>query len=209
MKTEVLLREELCEWGAYITKLGLIGAAEGNLSVRLDESSMLITPAGKAKGSLRPEDMVVVNLDGTVIGPGKPSSEFALHLGAYQGRPDCDAVIHAHPLVATSFALVGWELPIGAMPEAAFVLGEVGMMPFVTPGTDAVRLAMLELAPTHKTVLMSNHGAVTLGKSLQSAAYRMETLERVAQMLWHARVLGKLSFVPEALTDKLVSRDLD
>lgn len=210
MLTELPAREELCEWGRYVSQKGLIGACEGNLSVRLSETTFVITPSGLNKAMMRPDQMVVMNLEGEVLGgTEKPSSEFRLHVGAYQARPECLAVCHAHPLTATSFGLVGMELPLNVMPEAAYILGRVGLMPFAMPGTDAVRLEMLRLAANCNTVIMANHGAVTLGKSLGSACYRMETLERIAEMIWKAKALGKLKTIPQGITERLLDRDLD
>lgn len=153
---------------------------------------------------MRPTDLIVIDPKGNPIGEGKPSSEIKLHLRMYAKRPDCMAVIHAHPLTATAFALAGEDIPDDLLPEAAFVLGSVATAPFGTPGTDEVPDRIEPLLDDHKTFLMENHGAVVMGKDLYDAYVRMETLERISRILLMARLIGTPKPMPSAMFDRVL-----
>jgi L-fuculose-phosphate aldolase len=184
------LRQEMCRIGALLWERGLIGAAEGNLSARLADGTLLCTPSGLSKGHLRAEDLVVISLEGHPLNGGLPSSEIRLHLGIYRERPDCQAVIHAHPPTATGFSVAEVPFPNDVLPESAVVLGPVVTVPFAMPGTDEVPDSLAPHLPNGKTFLLGHHGAVALGRDLQDAFNRMETLERVARILLTAHALG-------------------
>jgi L-fuculose-phosphate aldolase len=206
---ELVLRAGLCEVGRRLWQRGLIGAAEGNLSCRLSPRQLLSTPSGASKGHLRPADLVVVDLQGRPVGDGPaPSSEIKLHLRCYQKRPDCQAVVHAHPPVATAFTLAGEDIPDNVLPESGMVLGSVVTVPFGYPGTDEVPDQLEPFLEDHKTFLLSHHGAVTLGKDIYDAYNRMETLERVATALMYARLMGGVRPMPEPAFDRLLAESL-
>lgn len=191
MKIEAAARDALVQAGARLASLGLIVAAEGNLSVRLGGDLFLTTPSGLAKGNLGVADLVVVDLDGAPrSGRFRPSSEWPLHREVYRRRPDVSAVCHAHPPHALAFACARRPLP-ALMPEAVIVLGgEVPVTPYATPGTEDVARAVGDVASAHDAFLLANHGAVTLGRTVREALHRMETLERVAQVALLADRLG-------------------
>lgn len=182
---------------------GLICAAEGNLSIRISPLRILATPAGVSKGHLKPADLVLVDRKGQPVEGGTPSTELKLHLRIYDRRPDCHAIVHAHPAIATGFALAGEEIPDDLMPESATVLGSVAVVPFATPGTEELPDAIEPLLEDHKTFLLSHHGAVTLGRDIQDAYDRMETLERVARIYLTARLLGGAKPMPEGAFVKM------
>lgn len=201
---ELRLRAEMCDIGRRLWLRDLVGGLEGNLSVRLSPQRILCTPTGLCKGHLRPSDLVIIDLKGNPIGEGKPSSEIKLHLRMYAKRPDCMAVIHAHPPTATAFALAGEEIPDDLLPEAAHVLGSVATAPFGMPGTDEVPDRLEPLLADHKTILMENHGAVVMGKDLFDAFCRMETLERVSRIILISRLLGKPKPMPPEMFDHVL-----
>lgn len=196
VRDETTLRKQLCEVGRRLYERGLVGATEGNLSVRLDENRILCTPSGVSKGSLEPHQCIVIDSEGQPTDGGLPSSEIKMHLRIYARRPDCQAVVHAHPPTATGFALAGETIPDDLLPEAALVLGSVALVPFAMPGTDEVPDAIEPFLAVHKTFLLSNHGAVVMGKDLKDAFNRMETLERIAQIVLNARRLGAPQRMP-------------
>lgn len=197
VKSETELRVEMAEVGSLLWQRGLVGATEGNVSCRLGNHAILCTPSGKSKGHLKPDDMVVIDLDGTPLRRGTPSSEIRLHLRFYRRRPECQAVVHAHPPVATSFALAHREVPDNLLPEAVVILGPVALCPFGMPGTDALPDSIEDFIADHDSFLLSNHGAVTIGGDLMDAYWRMETLERVALVYLHAESLGGARPLPE------------
>lgn len=201
MADEAQLRQRMVETGAHLWRRGLVGAAEGNLSVRLSPDTILCTPSGVSKGSLRPEELVVTDLAGKPIGAGQPSSELRLHLRFYRERPDCGAVVHAHPPCATAFALAHRPIPDGLLPEAVVVLGSIKLCPFGMPGTEELPESLGESLQGHDCYLLANHGAVTVGRDLEEALFRMETLERVAVVYSQALCLGG----PVRLPDEVVA----
>lgn len=203
--TELQLRAGVCEVGRRLWIKGLVGGAEGNISVRLSPRQLLCTPSGVCKGFLRPDDLVVVDLKGNPVREGRASSEIGLHCAIYAGREDCQAVVHAHPPVATAFALAGEEIPDNVMPESAVVLGSVATVPFAMPGTPAVAEAIEPLLEDHKTFLLASHGAVVMGRDVYDAFNRMETLERVASAVLTARSLGGAKELPDEAFDHLQS----
>ncbi len=194
---ELQARAQMCEVGKRLWQKDLVGGAEGNLSLRLSSRQILCTPSGLSKGHLRPSDLVVIDNHGIPISEGKPSSEILLHLKILAGRKDCMAVIHAHPPIATAFALAGEDIPDNLLPESAFVLGSVATVPFGEPGTADLPNKIEPLLDDHKTFLLANHGAVVMGTDLMDALFRMETLERVARLILNARLLGEPKQMPE------------
>ena len=197
-------RAEMCEIGRRLWQRGLVGGAEGNLSLRLSTRQILCTPTGSSLGHLKPSDLVVIDNYGKPVGDGTPSSEIKLHVRILAKRPDCQAVIHAHPPTATAFALAGEDIPDNLMPEAAYVLGSVATVPFAMPGTNEVPDRIEPLLEDHKTFLMSHHGAVVMGKSLGDAYNRMETLERIAKVILTARQIDSPKPMPDAAFDTML-----
>lgn len=208
MVDEIELRAVLCETGRRLWQRGLVGASEGNLSVRLSQQRFLCTPSGASKGHLRPTDIVLVDQHGRTVCGGIPSSEIGLHVAMYAGRPDCNSVIHAHPPFATAFAVAGEEIPDNVMPEAAMVLGSVAQVPFALTGTTAVGKAIEPYIADHKSFLLANHGAAVMGLNLADAYNRMETLERVAEVLYRARRLGRVNPMPDDVFGELAPKTL-
>jgi L-fuculose-phosphate aldolase len=195
----------MCEVGRRLWLRGLVGGGEGNISVRLSPRQFLCTPTGVSKGHLRPADLVIIDSKGQPLNDKIPSSEIRLHLKIYKHRPDCQAVVHAHPPTATGFALAQEEIPDNLLPEAAWVLGSVALVPFSMPGTEEVPDNLEPFLEDHKTFLLANHGAATMGTDLYDALYRMETLERVANTILIARMIGTPKPMPHAALDTLMT----
>ncbi len=173
---------------------GLIAGPDGNVSVRMAEDRILVTPSGFSKADVEEEDLVVLSLGGARIeGTHEASSEVAMHLAAYRARPDIAAVVHAHPPVATGFAVAGLGLPGDVLPELALQVGEVPLVPYAVPGTAALPAAMAAWLPNHDAFLLANHGATTLGRTLAEAHQRMESVEHCASILLTARLLGRVN----------------
>lgn len=186
------LRKEMVSAGRLLWERNLVGATEGNLSCRFG-GHVLCTPSGLRKGHLDKDDLVVIDHAGHTMEATRhrPSSEIKLHLRLYKLCPEVQAVVHAHPLTATAFATCGLTVPTEHLPEAVVVLGPVALVPFGMPGTEALPDALEPFARSHKTFLLANHGAVAVGRTLTEAVHRMETLERVAQIMMACRQLGE------------------
>jgi L-fuculose-phosphate aldolase len=172
----------------------LIAGAEGNVSIRVDDDRVLITPAGITKADVRPDDLVEVTLAGVAVRRRqRASTEIAIHLRIYLRRPDVRAVVHAHPPAATGFAVAGESLMEGVLPEVIFSLGSVPLVPYSTPGTVALADRFDPYLAEHDAFLMANHGATTVGPTLVTAHQRMESLEQAARILLTARLLGRVN----------------
>lgn len=195
---EIELRAIMCDAGRRLWQKGHVVASEGNLSCRLSPQRLLFTPSGMSKGHLKPNDLVITDMHGSVIGKGKVSSEYLMHLEVYRQRPDCQAVVHAHPLHATALAIAGESIPDLLTPEAVDVLGSVALAPFAMPGTLEVPASIQPLLPDHRAILLSHHGALCLGKSIEDALFRMETLERCAELTFKVKQLGGIAKIPGA-----------
>ncbi len=171
---------------------GLIAGADGNVSVRLGRDRLLVTPRGLHKAELTARDLVEVSLYGSHRrGSRRATTELDLHLRAYRRHGDCGAVVHAHPPVATAFAVAGEPMPADVLPELILYLGDVPVAPYATTGTPALGDVVEPLLARHVAVLLANHGAVTWGPDLDTARIRMESLEHSARILLAARLLGR------------------
>ena len=188
----------MLEVGRRLWERSYISGASGNFSVRLDDDHILSTPAGRAKSRLTPEDLVVTDLEGTVVsGRLRPSSELRIHLAAYHLRPDVHAVVHAHPRTVVAHSLASVALVSTALPETVVALGPIPSVPYETPGSPALASMMEEALAEHNAIVMERHGAVTLGRTLLEAYDRMEALEHAAQTLYMARTMGPVEALPE------------
>jgi L-fuculose-phosphate aldolase len=191
-KREEGLAREICTVGRWMYERGFIVAAEGNLSVRLDEHRILTTPTCMNKGMLEPQDLVVADLEGRHLGGRrKASSELAMHLLFYRMRPDVNAICHAHPPTATGFATAGRGLDRALLPEVVVGLGQIPLVQYATPGTPELSSVLEPFAPHYDALLLANHGAVTCGPDLLTAFFRMETIEHSAKITLAAEMTGE------------------
>jgi len=192
--TDTDVRRDIVRVCRRLYERGLIAGPDGNVSVRISREHILITPRGFSKAEVEEHDLVLVTLDGTRIGGRhEASSEVAMHLAAYRAREDVGAVVHAHPPVATGFAVAGLGLSGNVLPELAVQVGEVPFVPYATPGTEALPDAMAPWLPNYDAFLLANHGATTLGRTLTEAHQRMECIEQSANILLTARLLGRVN----------------
>jgi L-fuculose-phosphate aldolase len=208
LATERDLRIAIVEAGRLCYVQGLMPANNGNISARMGDDRIVITPLGLCKGRMEQDDLLVIDLEGNVIkaDPRKkrrPSSETPMHLEAYRQRPDIRAVIHAHPAHATALSVAGIPLPIDVLPELLEGLGPVPTTDFATPSTDENAVAIRKLIDSHDAVLIRNHGAVTVGRDLDEALINLERVEHVARVLVMAHGVGDINYLPPEIMEKL------
>jgi L-fuculose-phosphate aldolase len=204
--TENQHRRHICRIGRWMYFRAHVVANEGNLSVRLDEHRILVTPAGKCKGRLKSDDLLVTDLSGEVIrGSGRPSSEMLMHLLYYRSRPDVLAICHAHPPTATGFAAAGRALEEPVLPEVIAGLGKIPLASYGTPGTRELCEGLEPLVHNYDAILLENHGVVTCGPDLETAFQRMETVEQFARVMLTAELLGGPHLLERADVQKLIS----
>ena len=190
-RSEQKLRAEIVEIGRRLYARGYTASNDGNISVRLDETRLLMTPKNVCKGFMEPGMMCITDLEGRKIaGERDPSSEMQMHLEAYRQRPDVQAVVHAHPPIATGFAVAGIPLDRAVLAEVITTLGSVPIAEYATPSTKELPAAVRKYVKAHDGMLLANHGALTLGGDLFAAYYKMETIEHFAKISLVARMLG-------------------
>jgi len=183
--------EELVAVCHRVEAKGFVAASDGNISARLPDGNILITPSSLNKGSVTPDDLVEISLRGDrVAGRGTPSSERELHLFIYRHRPDVNAVVHCHPVYATAYAAARIPLSERLFPEVIVGLGKIPLAPYATPSTSEVGESIAPFVMSSDAVLLANHGAVTYGKDLWDAYFKMEKVEQIAHIEFAARVLG-------------------
>lgn len=204
--TEHALREAIVQVGRRLYRSGLIVAGDGNISARLADGTILITPAGNCKGELSPADLVVIDLTGRLLraAPGRrQSSEQLLHLHVYRRRPDVLACVHAHPPTAVALTLAGVSMAEPLLPEAMLALGPMPTATYARTGTAEMGEAIDALVAEHDAMLLSHHGALTLGRSPLEAYYLMEQVEHCARILHAAHLLGPIQPLPPERINEL------
>jgi L-fuculose-phosphate aldolase len=199
------IRREICDIGARLWQRGYCAGNDGNISVRLHGGRVLATPTGVSKGFMKPEMMVLVDLEGRQIGRPRyrRTSEILLHVALYRKRADIGAVLHAHVPHATAFACAGVPLPGGIYPEAEICLGTVPTVAYAKAGYAGLGEACVrQLEADTNAMLLGNHGAVTFGRTLEEAYFRLEMLEAYCQILLALKQIGRVRALSRAeLTD--------
>lgn len=176
--------------GRRLYERRILASIEGNMSIRLEGDRIVATPSGINKGLMQPTDMVVTDLEGNPESGGNPSSEMRMHLAIYKVRPDLGAIVHAHPTVATGYAVAGKQLPPAVLAEIVTTLGCIPIAPYGTPSTDALAEAVVGPIRNYDALLLANHGALTAGDNLETAEERMYQLEHFAEVSLVAELLG-------------------
>ena len=206
-KSDYEIKKELCEIGRRIYNDGFVAANDGNFSVKIDDNTYYVTPTGVSKGFMTPDMICKVDGQGNLKepnGPWRPSSEFKMHLKVYQQRPDVNAVVHAHPPIATAFAIAGISLDKLIMPEAVIFLGAVPIAQYGTPSTMEIPESLEPYLQDYDAILLANHGALSFGCDLNTAFFRMESTEFYAKLLMYARLLGGEKEIPCGEVKKLI-----
>lgn len=205
------LRLDIVNCGKSLYQNGFIAGSEGNISLRISEGLMLITPAGARKGELQTTDIVkldVVRLSSsgeqipTDMGL-RPSSEAGMHLAVYRNRRDIHACVHSHAPHATAFAVAGIEPEIDVLPEVSVFIGRIALTEYAPPGTPAVGESLKPLLTDCNAFLLKNHGLLTIGKNLAEALNRHEIVEQYLKILTLAKSLGNVNHLDPAEMQRL------
>lgn len=192
--TDSEAKQAILDVGRRMYAFKMVAANDGNISVKVAPDILWCTPTGVSKGFMKEDMLVKMDLSGKVLGGGrlKPSSEIKMHLRVYQENSEVNAVVHAHPQIATSYAIAGIPLERAFSSEAVLNLGVVPVAPYANPGTYEVPDSIAPFVKEYNAVLLSNHGALTWGKDLYEAYYRMETLEHYAGMIMYtSNIIGR------------------
>ena len=197
MKSEI--HSEFVKICHVMHRQGLISGFDGNVSLRLGDGSLLVTPSGCNKGFITEDMLLRVDGGGKLIeGNGKVTSEIGLHTAILGGRPDINAVIHSHAPFCTAFAIAGKPLPENLLIEIPGSVGRNAVAPYALPGTPAVAAGVRPLLEGNSAIILQNHGIAVMGKALMEAYSLLEALENAAKSIILARLLGEAIEIPGA-----------
>jgi L-fuculose-phosphate aldolase len=208
------LRAAIVETGRIAYEKELMVSNDGNISVRLKDGHVLITPTGVCKGRMEPDDLLIVDVQGNVIKCSadptlKVSSEQPMHLEVYRQRPDVRAVIHAHPPFSTALTIAQKEFHTDVLPEVVVLLGEIPVTEFALPSSPENALAIRRLIVNHDALMIRQHGSLTVGRHLEDALNHLERLEHVAKTMAVAELLGHITTLPEDLMGRLTEMHVE
>ena len=197
------LRQEIVRVCRMLHQKNYLAGTDGNVSVRLGDQ-VLITPSGVNKGMMEEDQVITVDLEGRLLaGTGRPTSELRMHLLVYELRPEAGAVVHAHLPYATACTLAGISLLEPILPEVVITLKGIPTAAYATPGTEEVPKAIREFIPEFDAILLSRHGAMTVGRDVMDAYNKMEKLEHTARVVLAARLQGVVSPLSDSEVEKL------
>lgn len=177
----------------------MLAAADGNISYKISDNEILITPSGIAKAFMDVSEMAVINLKGEVL-KGNPSSERLMHLEVFRTCAKAKAIVHAHPPTTIAWSIAQPELkklPSDCLSEVILATGDIPFVPYARPGTEQMGLVLKPYLPQHRALILRSHGALAWGESLDEAYRGMERIEHSAQILQTAKQLGGLHSLPQ------------
>lgn len=200
------LKEQVCDICHKMWQLGWVASNDGNVSVKLEDGTFLVTPTGISKSYITPEKLLIITNECSIIEGAsgyRPSSEIKMHLRCYQDRDDVGAVVHAHPPAATAFAVAHLPMDRYTTIESVVTMGSVPLAPYATPSTSEVPESIAPYLQEHDVLLLENHGALAIACDLLTAYYRMETLELWAKTSIYAHILGGAKEISRENIDRL------
>lgn len=202
-------RDEIMQVMARIYRYRMTTTSGGNLSIRDETGDIWISPARIDKGSLTRNDIVRVRMDGSIEGAHRPSSEFPFHKAIYDARPDCRAIVHAHPVALVAFSICGQTPDTRLFHQAHSVCGKTGFAPYALPGSESLgRSIANQFSGGCDSVILENHGVVVAGESLAHAFQRFEAFEFAAKTIVKGRQLGEVRYLTESQLRQTHSRSV-
>lgn len=203
--TETQLRDQICRFGRSLFERGLTPGSSGNISVRLDDGGWLVTPTNASLGFLDPARISRLNGSGRLLSGDAPTKEIPLHAALYETRRSARAVVHLHCAHCVAVSMLPEIDPKAALPPLTpyymMRCGPTAMLPYYRPGDAAVADAIRGLAGQYSCVLLSNHGPVVAGDTLESAVFAMEELEETAKLYLMTRGMNPRMLTPEQISD--------
>jgi L-fuculose-phosphate aldolase len=181
--------------------VGLVVGTAGNVSARKPDGTVCLTPSSTPYDQVTADGLAVVDLDGSQVSGGRPSTEKAMHLACYRAFPEVGGVVHCHPLHASMFAVAHQPIPAVIEEVIVYVGGDIPVASYATTGTDDLAAEVVRHLADRGAVLMANHGMLCVGTSPEDALHVAEVVEHTAHIVWGARVLGG----PVPLPDKVVA----
>ena len=205
---EAALKAAIIKTGKILYDHGLMVSNDGNISVRMGNGNVIITPSGVTKGRITVNDLLVIDLEGNLVKSAsnpnmKPTSEQAMHLEVYRQRPDVNGIIHTHLIYANALAISHGQIRMDVIPEAAIAFGDIPLTEFSMPSTPQNAEAIRSLIKDNDVMLIRNHGSLCVGKDLNEALINTERLEHVSKTLTFAELLGEPNKLPQEMLDKI------
>jgi L-fuculose-phosphate aldolase len=202
--TVTLISDQIVRVGVELERIGILDLTAGNISARVSEHAIAITPSGIPYGDTSADDIVICDLrDGAVVGGHRtPSSELPLHRAVYAARPETGAVVHTHSPYATTLAVLGKPIP-----AVHYIISRLGttlvpVVSYATYGSEALaQNTFAALAGTTRALLLANHGTLAIGDDLETAAVNARVLEILAATYWRALAVG----TPVILSDEEIA----
>lgn len=198
-------RSRICDIGNKMYEKEYVAANDGNISLRISEDEIIVTPTGVSKGGMKENELVKMSLNGQILSAGKPSSEVKMHLKVYNLNSDVQAVLHAHPPLSTAFAVARIPLDKAILAESIINLGVVPVADYALTGTKAVPAAVAPYVREYNAVLLANHGLLTWGESLKQAFFRMETAEQYCKIITYLKSVGDPVPFTESELEELIN----
>lgn len=197
------MRDTVLSTAKELLAKGLVEGTSGNVSGRMDDGRVCLTPSSVAYETMTVEDLTVCDLDGDQLeGERGPTSEKALHLACYRAFPEVGGVIHSHAVYATMFATVREPIPAVIEEVVVYVGGDVPVADYRMTGSDELGDEIARYLGDRSAVLVANHGMVTIGASPAKALHVAAVVERTAQIVWGARALGRVHPVPAKVNEQ-------
>jgi ribulose-5-phosphate 4-epimerase/fuculose-1-phosphate aldolase len=187
MSEEAALRDDICRMAKSLFDRGLTGGSSGNISARLSDGRLLVTPTGSSFGGLDPARLSLFDADGRLVSGDRPTKEMPLHAAFYETRPaKTGAVVHLHSCHSVALSMLPDVDPDNMLPPltaySIMKLGKVKLLPYFIPGDPAMGDAIRGLAGKRSAVMLANHGPVVAAKDLEAAVYAVEELEETAKL---------------------------
>ncbi|MCH2172763.1 class II aldolase/adducin family protein [Myxococcota bacterium] len=197
------VKQEVLDTAKELLRSGLVEGTAGNISGRLPDGNVVMTPSSLSYEVMQLEDLVVLDLDGNVVeGERSPTSEKALHLACMRAHDDIHGVIHSHAIFATMFAVTHQPIPCVIEEFDIYVGGEVPVAGYQLTGSDSLGDEVARWVGDRGAVLMANHGLLTVGTSATNAMKVAQLVERTAKIIWGARILGDLVPLPDSTLER-------
>ena len=201
------LKEDICKIGDRLYRRGFAAANDGNITCRIGENEVLCTPTLQCKGFMEPDDICTIDMQGNKIAGNKErSSEALLHLEIFRQRPDVRSIVHCHPPHATAFAVAREAIPQCVLPEVEFLLGNVPIAAYETPGTQEFANTILPFVHQTDVIILANHGTVSYAEDVERAFWKTEVLDSYCRILILAKQLGHVEYMPRQKAKDLLDK---
>ena len=201
--TETEIKMAVLSVAKEMIACGLVEGTAGNVSARLPDGNVVLTPSSIDYQTMTLDDLVVTDIEGNVLAGNKaPTTEKSLHLACLRKHPDIGAVMHCHAMFATMFAIARQPIPCVIEEFDVYVGGDVPVADYQMTGSDALAEEVSNRVADRGAVLMANHGLLCVGKNPVGVLKVAKLVERTAQIIWGARMLGNLVPLPDATLEQ-------